>query len=114
MAATTILVRDLLKGINAYPLPLRTLFETAEKRGLDLDGEATQEIINGKAYNLSKADLLMWLSFAPDISQGGQSFSFTDEQRKQLRLRARQLYDEYDPEGDETDVGLYGYKGSRL
>ena len=38
-------VIEALKGVNAYPIPLRTLFETAEKRGLDLDGEATGEVL---------------------------------------------------------------------
>ena len=74
-------VIESLKGLNAYPIPLRTLVETAEKRELNLDTEATKEVLKGKEYNLAKADLLLWLSFAPDISQGGQNYSFTDEQR---------------------------------
>lgn len=107
-------VIEALKGVNAYPIPLRTLFETAEKRGLDLDGEATGEVLKGKAYNLAEADLFLWLSFAPDISQGGQSFSFTDEQRTRLRNQAKALYGEFDPDGDASQKPIYGYKGSRL
>ena len=78
-------VIEALKGLNSYPVPLRTLVETAEKRGLNLDTETTAEILKGKAYNLAAADVFLWLSFAPDVSQGGQSYSFTDEQRTQLR-----------------------------
>ena len=107
-------VIDTLKGINAYPVPLRTLVETAEKRGLDLDGEATAEVLKGKAYNLARADLFLWLSFAPDISQGGQSFSFTDEQRTRLRNQAKALYAEIEPDGSASQKPIYGYKGSRL
>lgn len=107
-------VIDTLKGINAYPVPLRTLVETAEKRGLDLDGEATAEILKGKAYNLARADLFLWLSLAPDISQGGQSFSFTDEQRTRLRNQAKALYAEFEPDGAASQKPIYGYKGSRL
>lgn len=105
---------EALRAVNAYPIPLRTLVETAEKRGLDLDGEATEEVLKGKAYNLCRADLYMWLSFAPDISQGGQSFSFTDEQRKLFRSQAKAIYGELEPDGSAEQKPLYGYKGSRL
>ena len=40
MAAT---VLEALKSITAYPVPLRTLVETAERRGLSLSDEATQD-----------------------------------------------------------------------
>ena len=42
-------VIEALKGLNSYPVPLRTLVETAEKRGLNLDTETTAEILKGKA-----------------------------------------------------------------
>lgn len=71
MAAT---VLEALKSITAYPVPLRTLVETAERRGLSLSDEATQETLKGKAFNLSKADTLLWLSLAPNVTQGGQKW----------------------------------------
>ncbi|MBR5282855.1 MAG: hypothetical protein IKU22_08780 [Alistipes sp.] len=107
-------ILEALKGVNAYPVPLRTLVENAERRGLDLSAEATKELLNGADYNLVVADLLLWLSFAPDISQGGQSFSFSDEQRVQLRNRANALYKEFDATEAGTPKPIYGYKGNRL
>ena len=107
-------ILEALKGVNAYPVPLRTLVENAERRGLDLSAEATKELLNGTNYNLVVADLLLWLSFAPDISQGGQSFSFSDEQRVQLRNRANALYREFDATEAGTPKPIYGYKGNRL
>lgn len=107
-------ILEALKGVNAYPVPLRTLVENAERRGLDLSAEATKELLNGANYNLVVADLLLWLSFAPDISQGGQSFSFSDEQRVQLRNRANALYKEFDATEAGTPKPIYGYKGNRL
>lgn len=106
---------EALKGINPYPIPLRTLTEVAGRRDVDLAAENTQEVYRSKGYNLCRADLLMWLSFAPDITQGGQSYSFTDEQRTDLQNLARQLYDEFTEEEDEPIVkNIYGYKGRRL
>lgn len=109
-------VFDSLKGVSAYPIPLRTLTDVAERRGVSLTDEATQDVLNTSAYCLAKADLLMWLSLAPDVSQGGQSYSFTDEQRTQLRTRATQLYNAFsDSDTDATTTTtIYGYKGSRL
>lgn len=106
-------ILESLKGVNAYPVPLRTLVEIAERRGLSLTSEATQTELRGKDYKLATADLLLWLSLAPNISQGGQSYSFTDEQRQQFRNRANALFDEF---GEETSSvqPTYGYKGSRL
>lgn len=106
-------ILETLKGVSAYPVPLRTFVETAELRGLSLTETATQEVMVGKAYKLAKADLLLWLSLAPNIGQGGQSFSFTDEQRQQFRNQAKALYDECE-EVSAASKPIYGYKGSRL
>lgn len=106
-------VLESLKGISAYPIPLRALVESAKRRGLDLDEEVSQERITSKVYKVVKADLLSWLALAPNITQGGQSFSFTDEQRQQLRNQAKTLYDECG-EVSAASKPIYGYKGSRL
>ena len=102
---------EALKGINSYPIPLRTLEETAGRRGVDLEAEAKAETLRGKEYRLTYADLLMWLSFAPQVTQGGQSYSFTDDQRLQMRNRASELYEELE---ENAPKAQFGYKGSRL
>lgn len=108
-------VLDALKGVSAYPVPLRTIAAIADKRGVELTDDATAEVQSGKAFNLAVADILLWLSIAPDVSQGGQSYSFTDEQRKQFRNRANGLYDDFgESDGTGQPKPIYGYKGSRL
>lgn len=105
-------VLDSLRGISAYPVPLRTLTAAAERRGVSLDAEATQQTLSGSACRLATADLLLWLSEAPNVSQGGQSYSFSEEQRAWFRSRAKSIYAE---EGESKSSGtVYGYKGSRL
>lgn len=106
-------ILEALKGVNAYPIPFRTLVETAEGRGLPLADEATAETLAGKAFRLATADLLLWLSLAPNISQGGQSFSFSEDQRLQMRNRAQALYDELEPAGTNAQC-QFGYKGDSL
>lgn len=108
-------ILDTLKGISAYPIPLRTLVETAELRGVTLNGEAMQDTMVSKAYTLAKADLFLWLSLAPNITQGGQSYSFSDEQREQFRNQAKSLYEECGEQNDAiTAKPTYGYKGTHL
>ena len=104
---------ECLKGINAYPVPLRTVAEAAERRGLTLSAEASAEGLLGREYRLVRADLLLWLSLAPNISQGGQSFSLSEDQRKALRREAQATYDELDPE-QTAATATFGYKGDRL
>lgn len=104
---------DALKSVNAYPIPLRTLVETAERRNLSLTAEASQESLQSKEYRLAKADLLLWLSLAPNITQGGQSYSFTDEQRKRMRNEAQAIVEQLDPVSNAGCV-TFGYKGDRL
>ena len=106
-------VLESLQAVNAYPVPLRTLVEVAEARGLSLSESATKELLGSEAYNLALADLLLWLSLAPNISQGGQSYSFSEDQRTQLRNRASALYAQYGDDGAASKP-VYGYKGSRL
>lgn len=102
-----------LQGINRYPVPLRTIAEIGERRCITLTADAAQEDLFGKDYRLAKADLLLWLSLAPDISQGGQSYSFTDEQRKRMRSEANAIYQELEPT-EATLIPTFGYKGDRL
>lgn len=104
---------DALRGINAYPLPQRTLEDVAQRRSVNLNAEVTTEILHGANFNLARADILLWLSYAPNISQGGQSYSFTDAQRTAIRNEAADLLDEFG-EDEETAHAPYGYKGSRL
>lgn len=102
-----------LKGVNTYPVSLQTLRSFALLRGLDLDAEATKEQLESEAFNLCKADVLMWVSVAPDsVSESGRSVSLSEDLRKRLQAQAKAIYDKY--ETAEQVQPTYGYKGSRL
>jgi hypothetical protein len=103
-------VVEALKSINAYPIPMQTLACIIELRGLNPDDVCDKTLT---AYKLTEADVYMWLSFAPDVSQGGQSYSFTTEQRIQFRQMASLIMGEVG-EAPKRKATIYGYKGSRL
>lgn len=108
-------IHEALRGINAYPIPTRTLGEICERRGLSLDEEASVALLTDASFKLAKADVLLWLSYAPNVSQGGQSYSFSDEQRQNLRNEAAGLYgDNAEDEDGQQMYITYGYKGNRL
>ena len=108
-------IQDVLTGITMYPIPSRTLNGISARRGVTLSQEATQEVIGSAGFNLCKADILMWLSLAPNVTQGGQSYSFTDDQRQQFRNQANGLYREFSADDDSAaQKPIYGYKGNRL
>ena len=108
-------VNEAFRSINAYPIPDRTIQEVCERRGLDPCSEAGVSVLDGADFRLAKADLLLWLSYAPNVSQGGQSYSFSDEQREQMRGQASGLYKDFGEDGQTDKVYTrYGYKGNRL
>lgn len=95
-----------------YPLPSATLDGVCIRRGLSRDAEATTDVFQSAAYRLAEADVLTWLAAAPNISQGGQNYTFTDEQRKTYRTRAAAVFEEL--EGGAVKSSIFGYKGDRL
>ena len=95
-------------------MPTATLAGIAAKRGLDLTAEIDTATFAGRSFRLAAADLYLWLVQAPNVSQGGQSYSFSDEQRADFRKWARAAYAELAPE-ETTSAGVgYGYKGNKL
>lgn len=106
-------IKDCLTAISMFPIPSGTINEVALRRELDLFLDATEIVAQSRSYNLARADLYIWLSLAPTLSQGGQSYSLSEEQRLQFRSRAKAIYEEFG-ENDGTSRPTFGYKGSRL
>ena len=78
-----------------------------------IDTELTQELRKDKRFKRAQARVYMFLSEAPNVSQGGISYSFSEEERRRFRLRAENLLEQI---GDATsEAGVeYGYKGEDL
>lgn len=102
-----------LKSLSGYPIPLATIKDVADEVGLDIDVELTQEIRNSKEFKRAKAQVYFFLSEAPNVSQGGISYSFSEEERRRFRLRAESILDEIGDSGIASGVE-YGYKGEEL
>ena len=102
-----------LKSSNAYPVPSPVFSGAALRWDVDLQAEMTKDTLKSKGYNLCRAEVLEWMAKAPNISQGGQNYSFSEEERKQFRNEAQSIRIEFG-ENEGAKKTLYGYKGSRL
>ena len=103
---------EYLRGLSNYPLSEEALQSILSKRGASYD---TDTIDDDQLLCLTTADVYRWLSTAPDVSQGGQSYSLLYSTREQLRKRANELYRlAGEPVEEATTKVRYGYKGERL
>lgn len=103
---------DYLRGLSSYPLSEEALQSILSKRGASYD---TDTIDDDQLLCLTTADVYRWLSTAPDISQGGQSYSLSDNIREYYRRRANELYRAGGEPVEEVKAKVrYGYKGERL
>lgn len=109
MAAT---IKQALKGVTNYPVQDDTLQGIALCRGLSLESEATAEVLNSESYALATADIYSWLAIAPNVSEGGVSFSFTQREKETFRSVARSIYQTYGI--NKPGIVTYGNKGDRL
>ncbi len=109
-----------LQGLNAYPIPKRTIDSIAVRRNIFTDDKIDSRKIDEKlqrTVSLCEADVYAWLSMAPDVTQGGQSYSFSDSERAALRRKANALYRVNGEEESVISDGkatAYGYKGDKL
>ena len=102
---------DYLRGLTNYPVPEEALQSILSTR---VDGDPEFDPTEAPML-LATADLYRWLSTAPDVTQGGQSYNLTDATRAYYRARANALYRAAgEPESITTGHARYGYKGDRL
>jgi hypothetical protein len=106
-------VLEALKSINGYPIPLSQFTTTAEKVGLNLYDEATLDVLNSDKFKLAEAEILTYLSNAPEISQGGQTYKFSDADKTNFINRASALREDVNGDSDTADQSG-GYVGDML
>lgn len=102
-----------LKRLNSYPLHNDTIVSVCLELGLNGDEKACADTMNSKAYKRAKARVYIMLSQAPNVSQGGVSYSFSDEDRKCFRMQAQALLEEAG-ENSTLLTDEYGWMGEDL
>jgi hypothetical protein len=101
-----------LKSLSNYPITTATIQNIADGLGLGINTELTVELRQGKDFKRAQAGIYFFLAEAPNVSQGGISYNFSDEERKMFRTKAESILYEI---GDDINTGAeYGYKGADL
>ena len=96
-----------LKSLSGYPIPQLSLENIIEESGLTATAETDEATRSSAPYKRAKAKVYLLLAEAPDVSQGGISYSFSDEDKKHFRMLAQSLMEDA---GDDN----YGWQGEDL
>ena len=110
MSYTTL---DALKGVHSYPVQAKFIERVSFERALTLETEFTTEILNSSNFKLAEADILLWVSTAPNIQEGGIQIGIIYSDRVSLRARANAVYNSISGTGAVV-VSIYGDKGDTV
>ena len=107
-------IAESLRALTNYPIPERTIEKCALFRDLEPTTVIDSRIASDANYQLAKADIYEFLSTAPNVSEGGVSFSLTDKDREAYRRKAQEIKYEGLSTEDKASKSNYGYKGEYL
>lgn len=100
-----------LQGITNYPIPQRVIERLAVEYGLSLTDDFTKDIATGREYQLTEADLYLWLVSAPSIAEAGIQYTFSATERAMYKRRSDTIRANVLGQNQQTD---FGYKGESL
>lgn len=100
-----------LSSISPYPIPSAAIHSAVAGVGLSGEDEVSPSVLRSRAYKLAQAQLYRYLAAAPNISQGGISYTFSADERNQFLRLANTLYEEA---GEDGTGATFGYKGEDL
>lgn len=107
-------IREALKGLTGYPIPTTTLDYILTASDVDGAGEFSVAISQSAEYKRAEGYVFRYLSEAPNVSQGGVSYSFTADDRTRFANRAKSLLIAAGVE-DECEMGVnFGFQGEAL
>lgn len=106
-----ITVSEVVNSMSIYPIPEATKKTLVALRGLELTEEISEptEFRKTEQYQGLEADVLMWLSNAPDLKE--QDISYSLAERNSMKLRANALYRGL---GEMTSDTVYQYEGTEV
>lgn len=106
-------IQEALLSISSYPMSPEAVRLRCMERGLHPDEDLRSDLTKSKEYQLLKADVLVYLSEVPNVTQEGVSYDILYSTRQQMAKEAERIYRKY---GDTNAPKRprYGYKGSLL
>lgn len=105
---------EALQTINAYPIPAEVVIALSAECGLDYEATIDSDVMQSGPYNRVKGRLYLWLAEAPNVTQAGISFSFSERERKTLKNKGNALLSSVGEDLQSTTGEQYGYMGESL
>ena len=99
-----------LMYLSNYPIPLPVIENIMNEQGLDVaTSDADADTRTSVAFKRCKAYVYLFLSKAPNVTQGGITYSFGQKEREGFaRMANGILHDLGDTTEAEIEVGYYG------
>lgn len=98
-----------IKAMSSYPIPAATIENIIEEAGLDAEADFTKEMRASDQFKMAKALTYAFLSEAPNITQGGISYTFSEDERSRFQKKSSNLLAELgEDEGSDIPCGYIG------
>lgn len=107
-------VQEALTSLSTYPIPDSTIEMIAGSREQELTATLNDTVRASQAYRLCVADVMKWLSGAPNINEGGIQVSLLVNVRDDLRKKSNAIYKEYNDSEYYSGDQLFTYEGTEV
>ena len=98
-----------LMSISSYPIPAPVIENIAGAAGLEPDTEVDLEVRQSDPFRRATAGVYQYLSEAPNVSQGGISYTFSEDERTRFAQRASNILASLvESQNAEIEVGYMG------
>lgn len=99
-----------LMYLSNYPIPMPVIENIMEEQGMDSStSEADGETRSSVRFRRCKAQVYLFLSKAPNVTQGGITYSFGQKEREAFARMANAILQEVGDNAEaEIEVGYYG------
>lgn len=104
-------IQQALRSLTPYPIAAAFIEAVCSEHGLQPDGEYTGATAALPAFRPCKARVYQYLATAPNVAQGGVSYTFSPEERSYFKKLALELFG---GEDESAAGGEYGYCGEDL
>jgi len=103
-------ILEVLSSINAFPIPTHTIERTCVDRVLLSSELYTKAIGESQAFELATADLYLYLSRQPSITEQEVGINQALQMKKDFLDAANAIYKKYG-DGKLTGAGTFGFVG---
>ncbi len=98
-----------LMSITNYPIPAPVIENIMDAAGLGSDTETSAEVRQSEPFRRATAGVYQYLAEAPNVSQAGISYSFSEDERTRFAQRASNILAELGNDQEtEVEVGYFG------